>query len=131
MKLFIFRIVDTNAKVVITANGGYRAGKTIQLKDNVDEALNGIKSVKYVIVEKHIDQEVPMKTLRDFWWSDLMSDEDYAKPFCDAEEMDAEDPLFLLYTSGSTGRPKGVVHTTAGYLLWRILASISPAITMP
>ena len=117
------RIMDANAKVIVTANGGYRAGKTIQLKDNVDEALKDTKGVKYVIVNKHIDQEVPMKTLRDFWWSDLMSDEDYAKPFCEVEEMDSEDPLFLLYTSGSTGKPKGVVHTTAGYLMWRILAS--------
>ncbi len=117
------RIVDADAKIVVTADGGFRGGKTIPLKVHVDDAIRELKGVKYVVVAKHTHIDVPMKTLRDFWWQDLMSDSDYANPHCEAERMDSEDPLFIMYTSGSTGKPKGVVHTTAGYLLWRILTA--------
>jgi len=117
------RIVDSQSRIVITADGGFRGGKTIPLKENVDRAIQDLKFIKYVVVVRHAHREVPMKTLRDFWWQDLMSDSDYAKPHCEAEPMDAEDPLFIIYTSGSTAKPKGVVHTTAGYLLWRILTA--------
>ncbi len=117
------RIVDAGSKIVITSDGGFRGGKTIPLKENVDNAIRELKQVKYVVVARHVHRDVPMKTLRDFWWQDLMSDEDYAKPHLEPEPMNAEDPLFIMYTSGSTGKPKGVVHSTAGYLLWRILTS--------
>ena len=117
------RILDAQCSVVVTADGGFRGGKTIPLKENVDKAIEKLKFIKYVVVVRHVDREVPMKTLRDFWWQDLMSDPDYAKPYCDPEPMDSEDPLFIIYTSGSTAKPKGVVHTTAGYLLWRILTA--------
>jgi len=117
------RIVDSQSKIVITADGGFRGGKTIPLKENVDRGIQDLKFIKYVVVVRHAHREVPMKTLRDFWWQDLMSDPDYANPHCDPEPMDAEDPLFIIYTSGSTAKPKGVVHTTAGYLLWRILTA--------
>ncbi len=117
------RIVDADSKIVITADGGFRGGKTIPLKVHVDDAVRELKQIKYVVVARHIHSDVPMKTLRDFWWQDLMSDADYAHPRCEAESMDSEDPLFIMYTSGSTGKPKGVVHSTAGYLLWRILTS--------
>ncbi len=117
------RIVDSKSRIVITADGGFRGGKTIPLKENVDKAIQDLRFIKYVVVVRHANREVPMKTLRDFWWQDLMSDSDYAKPHCEAEPMDAEDPLFIIYTSGSTAKPKGVVHTTAGYLLWRILTA--------
>lgn len=117
------RIVDSQSRIVITADGGFRGGKTIPLKENVDKAIQDLRFIKYVVVVRHAHREVPMKTLRDFWWQDLMSDSDYAKPHCEAEPMDAEDPLFIIYTSGSTAKPKGVVHTTAGYLLWRILTA--------
>ncbi len=117
------RIVDSQSKIVITADGGFRGGKTVPLKENVDRGIQDLKFIKYVVVVRHAHREVPMKTLRDFWWQDLMSDPDYANPHCDPEPMDAEDPLFIIYTSGSTAKPKGVVHTTAGYLLWRILTA--------
>ncbi len=117
------RIIDANANIVITADGGFRGGKTISLKVHVDDAIRDLKMVKYVVVARHIHSDVPMKTLRDFWWQDLMSDADYANPRCEPESMNSEDPLFIMYTSGSTGKPKGVVHTTAGYLLWRILTA--------
>lgn len=117
------RILDANANVIITADGGRRGGRAIPLKDSVDEAIKDLKNIKYVVVVKHIGRDVFMKTLRDFWWNDLMSDPDYAKNYCEPEIMDSEDPFFLLYTSGSTGKPKGVLHTTAGYLIWRILTA--------
>ncbi len=117
------RVNDLKPTVLITADGGIRAGKTTSLKGNVDAALREASGVRYVVVVEHTRSEIPMKTLRDFWWHDLMSDPDYSHPSCEAAEMDSEDPLFVLYTSGSTGKPKGVVHTTAGYLLWRILTT--------
>jgi len=109
------RIQDCKAKVLITCNHGYRSGRVLPSKKNADAALAECPDVKTCIVVNRIDQETDMKEERDHWWHDLMAD---ASPRCDAEPMDAEDPLFILYTSGSTGKPKGVLHTTAGYLLY-------------
>jgi acetyl-CoA synthetase len=109
------RIQDCEAETLITCNWGYRSGKVLPSKGNADAALEKCPTVKQCIVVNRIDKETDMKEGRDYWWHDLMAD---ASPFCEPEEMDAEDPLFILYTSGSTGKPKGVLHTTAGYLLY-------------
>lgn len=111
------RIEDSNAKIVITADEGVRGGKKVALKANVDEALTNpaIRSLEKVIVVKRTGGNVAWHAVRDVWYHDLVK---VASPHCPAEEMNAEDPLFILYTSGSTGKPKGVVHTTAGYLVW-------------
>ncbi len=109
------RIQDCEAETLITCNWGYRSGKVLPSKGNADAALEKCPTVKQCIVVNRIDKETDMKEGRDYWWHDLMAD---ASPFCEPEEMDAEDPLFILYTSGSTGKPKGVLHTSAGYLLY-------------
>ncbi len=109
------RILDSTCEIVITANQGLRGTKTIPLKNTTDQAVDGVDFVRNVIVVKRTDADVPMKEGRDLWWHELM---DQADPVCKPEEMDAEDPLFILYTSGSTGKPKGVLHTTAGYLVY-------------
>jgi acetyl-CoA synthetase len=106
---------DAQVKLQITADGGWRRGKPLGLKVNVDEALKKSPSVEKCIVLKRVGCEVTMQPGRDFWWHELMAD---ASPDCPAEPMDSEAPLFLLYTSGSTGKPKGVKHTTAGYNLF-------------
>jgi acetyl-CoA synthetase len=105
---------DAKAKLVITADGGWRRGKVVALKQNVDQALAKSPSVAKCIVFNRCDQQVDMKPGRDLWWHELMAT---ASADCPAEPLDAEHPLFILYTSGSTGKPKGVLHTTAGYLL--------------
>ena len=111
------RIEDSNSKIVITADEGVRAGKKVALKANVDEALThpAIKSLEKVIVVKRTGGPVDWHAARDVWYEDLMA---LASPNCPPEEMNAEDPLFILYTSGSTGKPKGVLHTTGGYMVW-------------
>jgi len=106
---------DAQAKVLITADGGYRGQKIIPLKETSDEALKMSESVEKMIVVKRTGQAVNMQAGRDVWWHDLMAD---ASPECSPEIMDAEDPLFILYTSGSTGKPKGVLHTTGGYMVY-------------
>jgi acetyl-CoA synthetase len=105
---------DAGAKILLTADGGWRRGKVVPLKQNVDAALAKSPTVEKCIVFNRCNQPVEMKPGRDLWWHELMAD---ASPECPAEELDSEHPLFLLYTSGSTGKPKGVLHTTAGYLL--------------
>jgi acetyl-CoA synthetase len=110
------RILDSDCKVVVCADAGYRSGKTVPLKKNVDEALEECPGVEAVFVVKHSGTEVEMLEGRDRWWHEELSAEDITSD-CAPEKMDAEDPLFILYTSGSTGKPKGVLHTTAGYLL--------------
>ena len=109
------RINDSKCSMIITADGSFRGAKTIDLKGIVDEALEKCYSIKKVIVAKRIMSEINMKNGRDKWLETLLDD---ASDECEAEIMDAEDPLFILYTSGSTGMPKGMVHTTAGYMVY-------------
>jgi acetyl-CoA synthetase len=109
------RILDSDCKVVITADEGVRGGKKVPLKLNVDEALIDCPHVHTVIVYKRTNADINWNDGRDIWYQDCVND---ASPVCPAEEMDAEDPLFILYTSGSTGKPKGVLHTTGGYILY-------------
>ncbi len=112
------RIHDADCNIVITADGGFRGAKDIQLKAVVDEALQTCPSVKKVVVLNRTNTNVQMINGRDVWWHEEMAKLSSDKAFCEAEEMDAEDMLFILYTSGSTGKPKGVVHTTAGYMVY-------------
>ncbi|GAB4275653.1 MAG: acetate--CoA ligase [Coriobacteriia bacterium] len=111
------RINDCQARMLITANQGLRAGKVVPLKANTDQALEQCPTIEKCVVVRRTRADVPMRDGRDVWW-----DEEVSAPgishLCGCEAMDAEDPLFILYTSGSTGRPKGVLHTTAGYLLY-------------
>src|SRR5579862_8894518 len=109
------RIEDTGARVVITADGGWRGGQAVELKAAADKALSeGCASVERVIVLKRTAKPVPMQSGRDLWWHEVI---DGHSASCEPEWVDAEHPLFLLYTSGSTGKPKGVQHSTGGYLL--------------
>jgi acetyl-CoA synthetase len=107
------RITDAQAKIVVTADGGYRRGGIVPLKQNVDEALRRTPTVTDVVVLKRVGAEIPMEPGRDHWWGELM---ETASSECPAEPLDSEHPLFILYTSGTTGKPKGIVHTTGGYL---------------
>ncbi len=109
------RINDAQAKLLITADGGYRRGSIVPLKQNADTALQSTPSIEKVIVLRRIggNYTVPMQAGRDLWWEELMAN---APLTCPAEPMDSEDLLYLLYTSGSTGKPKGIMHTTGGYM---------------
>jgi acetyl-CoA synthetase len=122
------RICDSQARLVITADGGFRRGAVVPLKQNVDEAL-GLKdsegrllarTIEKVIVLRRAHNAVQFQEGRDLWWHQEVEQVD---AHCPAEKMDSEAPLFILYTSGSTGKPKGILHTTAGYLLWVKLTS--------
>jgi len=109
------RLQDADSHVIVTADGGYRRGKVVQLKANVDGACDMTDLVKRVIVYKRCANDVEMKPGRDVWWHDVI---DGQEDTCPAEPLDAEHMLFLLYTSGSTGKPKGILHTTAGYMVY-------------
>lgn len=114
------RINDSKAKIVITADGGYRRGQIIPLKTNVDEALKKCSSVEKVIIVQRAKNKIEIKSDRDLWYHELISNLPADNP---AKELDSEHPLFILYTSGTTGKPKGILHTTAGYLLWTTITS--------
>jgi acetyl-CoA synthetase len=107
------RIDDAGAKLVVTADGGFRRGQPHALKPAVDEALEGCPQVEHVVVVKRTGQDTHMDAPRDRWWHELMST---ASATCPPAKLDSEHPLFILYTSGTTGKPKGILHTTGGYL---------------
>lgn len=111
------RIIDSKAKLVITADEGLRAGRAIPLKKNVDDALThvDIPPIEHVVVLRRTGQTEQWIEGRDLWWDEIVQG---VSTECDVEVMNAEDPLFILYTSGSTGKPKGVLHTTGGYLVY-------------
>ncbi len=108
---------DASAKLMITADGLYRRGKVLKLKETVDESLDKSPTVKTCLVLRRIGDSITtsMRSGRDVWWHDVVDSQDATLP---AEPLDSETPLFILYTSGSTGKPKGILHTTAGYNLW-------------
>ena len=115
------RIEDAGAVMLITADGGWRGGKIVELKEAADKALSqGCATIRSVIVLKRTAHDVPMKSGRDLWWHDVVEGQ---PPVCEPHWVDAEHPLFLLYTSGSTGKPKGIQHASAGYLLGAKLTS--------
>jgi acetyl-CoA synthetase len=109
------RIEDAKCKVVITSDGLFRGNKKVELKKIVDEAVSKCSCIEHILVKKCTYEEVNWNKQTDIWWDDLIPNQ---ATVCPAEEMDSEDPLFILYTSGSTGKPKGVVHTCGGYMVY-------------
>jgi acetyl-CoA synthetase len=107
------RVNDGQCKVIVTADGGYRRGNEIRLKETVDRAVAETPSITDVVVFRRTSSKVHMEPGRDHWWSELMG---AASADCPAEHLDSEHPLYILYTSGTTGKPKGILHTTGGYL---------------
>jgi acetyl-CoA synthetase len=116
------RINDAQAKVVVTADGGWRRGAVVPLKRNADDAMTGTPSVQHAVVVRRVGEQaaVEWQEGRDHWWHDLMAS---ASPTCEAAELDSEELLYILYTSGTTGKPKGIVHTTGGYMVGTYLTT--------
>ncbi|MDQ3749575.1 MAG: acetate--CoA ligase, partial [Acidobacteriota bacterium] len=114
------RVNDGECKLIVTADGGYRRGAEIKLKETVDKAVAETPSVENVIVFQRTESKIAMKIGRDYWWHELM---ETVSDDCPAEELDSEHPLFILYTSGTTGKPKGILHTTGGYLTGTYITS--------
>jgi acetyl-CoA synthetase len=108
------RVEDAESSIIITADGGFRRGQIVALKKNVDEAMTKTSRIKTVVVLKRTGESINMQSGRDVWWHDTIAGQSST---CPAEQMDAEDLLFVLYTSGSTGKPKGIIHTTGGYMV--------------
>ena len=115
------RINDAGARLLITADGGWRKGEALPLKNISDQAVAQSPTIEKVLVVRRTGQAVTMDSQRDLWWSDLLNNADVSRGY--PESVCAEHPLFLLYTSGSTGKPKGIQHGTAGYLLWSKLTT--------
>jgi acetyl-CoA synthetase len=114
------RVQDGNSKIIITADGGWRRGKVVPLKQNADDGMNLTDLVKTCVVVQHAKNDITMQPGRDQWYHELMAD---ASEDCPAEQLDSEDLAFVLYTSGSTGKPKGIMHTTGGYMVYTYLTA--------
>ncbi|HEV3162869.1 MAG TPA: acetate--CoA ligase [Isosphaeraceae bacterium] len=114
------RIQDCQAKLLVTADGGYRRGKVVPLKQHADDAVALCPTIQNVVVYKRTGERIPMAHGRDHWWHEMF---DGASAICPPEPLDSEHPLYILYTSGSTGKPKGILHTTGGYLVGTALTT--------